>query len=101
MAVHVMEAESRKLIDEGVQAIMLESDIEDKERFYLAIRELQHADTRKAAIVAAGKIGISNARVGMRSHPYPVDQEGDTVVRPMDQEVFRYRIEVEVTDKGV
>ena len=101
MAVHVMEAASQALIDSGTSAIMLESDIEEKAKFHLAIRELQHADTRNAAISAATKLGVPNARVGMSNHPYPVDVNGDTVVRPMEQEVHRYRIEVEVTGKAV
>lgn len=101
MAIRVLEAASRKLIDEGTSAILLESDIEEKTNFHLAICELQHADARHAAIAAATRLGISNARCGMGSHPYPVDVNGDTVVRPMDQEVYRYRVEVEVTSKAV
>jgi hypothetical protein len=101
MSIHVLEEESRKLIDAGTHAILLESDIEDNNSFHLAIRELQHADARNAAISAATRLGIPNARVGMPSHPYPVDKDGQSVVRPMEQEVHRYRIEIEVTGKAV
>lgn len=101
MSVFVQEEETRKLIDDGTSAIILESDIEDSNKFHLAVRELQHADTRHAAIAAATKLGIPNARVGMPSHPYPVDADGNTVTRPLEQKVHRYRTEVEITSKAV
>ena len=101
MALHVLEAESRELIKNGTSAIVVESDIEQEGQFHMAIRELQHADARHAALAAATKFGIPHARCGRPAAPYPVDENGDTVVRPMDQKVHRYRVEVEVTSKAV
>lgn len=101
MAVHVLEEETRTLREQGFQVVLLESDIEDSKDFHLAIRELQHPGTRNMAIQAATRMGVANARVGMMQHPFPVDVKGNTVTRPMEQQVHRYRIEVEVTSKAV
>jgi hypothetical protein len=101
MAIHLLKEETEQLIASGTQAILLESDITDKDNFHLAIRELQHADARNAAITAATQLGISNARVGMPAHPFPVDADGNTVVRPTEQDVDRYRVEIEITSKAI
>jgi hypothetical protein len=101
MAVHVLEEESRAKIDAGTPAVLLESDITEKKDFHLAIRELQHADARHAAIAAATRMGVANARVGFPEAPFPIDADGEVVVRPTEQEVVKYRTEIPITAKAV
>lgn len=86
---------------EGKTSVTLESDKDGngpENAFPMAITELQSGDTRKMAIAYATRTGgVSNARCEMPSHPYPVDGQGDVVVNPREQTVYRYRVDVPIS----
>ena len=85
---------------DGTQGtVTCESDITD--HWPNAIEELKNGATRNTAIAAVAKEGLPDPRCGMTLAPYAIDDKGETVVRPKEQQIAAYRVDVAVTRRIV
>ena len=86
-------------VENGV--VTLESDYDGSRNgsYAPAISELRDPSARRLAIAEAVKTGVSSPACGMGSQPYPVDADGNVVATrlPEDPPVYRYRIDISVT----
>jgi hypothetical protein len=94
MAVSVVKFE------DGV--VTLESDFDGSRgrEFSLAIGELGHMNTRKAAEAEAVKHGLNSPGVGIPTAPYAVDRNGEMLEGPTGHP-YRYRIDVPVQARTI
>ncbi len=73
----------------------------DKTDWPLAIAELQNGSTRNTAIEAAAKEGLADPRCEIALAAYAIDAEGEPVVKPKEQQIAAYRVDVAVTRRLV
>jgi len=97
MAIHLVEDNTSHDGTKG--QVCFESDIVNN--FSNAITELSSGATRNEAIKVAAAKGLPDPRVELSISPYPIDVHGEPVVRPTEQQIHRYRVDVAVTRRLV
>jgi len=90
MALQVVDVQIRG--NQGT--VVLQSDLPNHPA---AIDELQGADARRTAIMAASQKGLGGAAInGFLPSPYPVTAEGKPVEDPLKDRLAAYQIEIAV-----
>lgn len=78
--------------------IVLESDQTAGQQ---ALIELVSADARRLAINTAARMGLPDPRINGDPAAYPVDEKGNEVNNPKEQETKSYRVDIPVTARLV